>query len=59
MKSIVKLAAPVALAFAAFGAQAAELAPGDFGVRNATGVTVAAEAPRIAAPATEIYSVGA
>jgi len=33
MNTIAKLIAPVALAFAAFGAQASEIAPGDIGFK--------------------------
>jgi hypothetical protein len=55
MNTFVKLAAPALLAFAAFGAQASQLSPGDFGLRavSAGADTVAPIAGPVA-PASQL-----
>ena len=53
MKSIAKVAAPLVLVFAAFGAQASELATGDIGARPVTaGTAMVVASPASTSPAS-------
>ena len=54
MNSIAKFIAPVALAFAAFGAQASQIAPGDIGFQPMVAGTAAAMSVAKGAPSGEL-----
>ena len=60
MNTIAKLLAPAALAFAAFGAQAGEIAVGDLGAQKVS-LERTAKQPRdtMAQPVRSLYAIGA
>jgi hypothetical protein len=57
MNTIAKILAPAALVLASFGAQASDLAPGDFGTQPVLGGT-AQKMAVVAAPASSDLAVG-